>query len=198
MMTLTTTARPWLAGLLLLSGVAFADEAGTQALHHTHIPTTATRYTVDYVTPQVHLVRADGRSIWLPDELDDGRPVVLDFVYTTCTAICPVSSQTFSELEKRLGADRGRVHLVSVSIDPEEDTPERLSQYSRHYDAGPQWSFYTGTLDASESVQRAFRVFRGNKMSHDPVTLVRLAPGRPWVRFDGFATAQELLAELRN
>jgi protein SCO1/2 len=134
----------------------------------------------------------------LADELDDGRPLVLNFVYTTCTTICSVGSQTFAELERQLGAGRNRVHLVSVSIDPEEDTPQRLSAYSRRYDAGPQWSFYTGTLDASQNVQRAFRVYRGSKMVHDPVTLVRLAPGRAWVRLDGFATVKEILAELNS
>jgi protein SCO1/2 len=165
--------------------------------HHVKVPPRALRYTAEYATPSVKLVRADGRNVQLAEELDDGRPVVMDFVYTTCTTVCPVSSQTFEELESRLGAGaRGRVHLVSVSIDPEEDTPRRMREYAQRFDAGPQWSFYTGTLGASETVQRAFGVFRGSKMLHEPVTLVRLAPGRPWTRFDGFVTAEELMAAL--
>lgn len=188
-----------LAAVLGGAGAAVhADEASVHDQHHTRVLTEAMRYTAEYPMPKVRLVRSDGRAVWLADEIDDGRPVVLDFVYTTCTTICSVSSQTFAEVEKLLGAQRDRVHLVSVSIDPEEDTPQRLTEYSRRYDAGPQWSFYTGTVDASEQVQRAFRVYRGNKMAHDPVTLVRVAPGKPWVRFDGFATAREILAALQD
>ncbi len=177
---------------------AAADEASTHSMHHASVAAAAMRYEANYPTPQVRLVNTDGHSVWLPDEIDDGRPVVLDFVYTTCTTICSVSSQTLAELERQLGTGRDRVHLMSVSIDPEEDTPRRLAEYSRRFQAGPQWSFYTGTVDASENVQRAFGVFRGNKMAHDPVTLVRLAPGKPWIRFDGFATVRELMAELHK
>jgi protein SCO1 len=90
------------------------------------------------------------------------------------------------------------VHLVSISIDPEHDTPARLSQYAKQFGAGPDWNFYTGTHAASIAAQRAFNVYRGDKMNHGPVTLVRTAAGRPWVRLDGFATPDQLLAELRD
>jgi protein SCO1/2 len=185
----------WALGAAPSRAEQVADEHGG---HVTKVADAVTRSTAHYVTPRITVTRADGRQVSLADELDDGRPVVLNFVYTTCTTICSVGSQTFAELERQLGAGRDRVHLVSVSIDPEEDTPQRLSEYSRRYDAGPQWSFYTGTLDASQNVQRAFRVYRGSKMVHDPVTLVRLAPGRTWVRLDGFATVKEILAELNS
>ncbi len=180
------------------TGVAWADsESDARNAHHLRLAPRVMRYMAEYEVPQAQLVRSDGRDVRLADELDDGRPVVLDFVYTTCTTVCPVSSQTFSELGQRLGAGH-HVHLVSVSIDPEQDTPARLREYAQRFDAGPQWSFYTGSLQASEAVQRAFHVFRGSKMLHEPTTLLRLAPGRPWVRFDGFVTSAELMDELRG
>ena len=172
-------------------------QADAHSAHHLQLDSRVMRTTADYQVPPVRLTRSDGSVVSLVDELDDGRPVVLDFIYTTCTAVCPLSSQTFSDLSQRLGAAHG-VHLVSVSIDPEQDTPQRMRQYANRYDAGAQWSFYTGTLPASETVQKAFHVFRGAKMLHEPTTLVRLAPGKPWIRFDGFVTSQELLAELRD
>jgi len=171
---------------------------GAYAQHHRILPPAATRSLVSYATPRVNLVRSDGQHVLLSDEIDDGRPVVLDFVYTTCTSVCPLSSQTFSALQEALGSERERVHLVSISIDPEQDTPQRLSEYSSHFDAGPQWQFYTGTLDASLAVQRAFGAYRGDKMSHPPLTLLRMAPGQPWIRFDGFATVADLLGEIHR
>jgi protein SCO1/2 len=83
-------------------------------------------------------------------------------------------------------------------VDPEEDTPARLRAYARQYSAGPEWQHYTGTVAASLAAQRAFDVYRGDKMGHTPVTLVRTAPGAPWIRLDGFATAEVLLKEVRG
>jgi protein SCO1/2 len=106
-------------------------------------------------------------------------------------------SSTFAQLERRLGPDAGKVHLMSISIDPEHDTPARLTEYARKFRAGPEWQHYTGTLEASIATQRAFDVYRGGKMSHSLVTLMRAAPGKPWVRLDGWVQADDLLREYR-
>jgi protein SCO1/2 len=146
--------------------------------------------------PDVKLVRDDGKTVALASELDDGRPVVLSFIYTSCTTVCPVTTATLAELQGKLGMAAKRVHLVSITIDPENDTPARLREYAKKFGAGPDWQHYSGTLAASQATQRAFGVYRGNKMDHAPATLVRAAPGAQWVRIDGFATADQLLAEL--
>ena len=62
------------------------------------------RARVNYETPAVALVRADGERVSLPRELDDGRPVLLNFIFTTCSSVCPLASQTFAEFRDRLGA----------------------------------------------------------------------------------------------
>ncbi|HEX4628598.1 MAG TPA: hypothetical protein VH137_07395, partial [Gemmatimonadales bacterium] len=77
--------------------------------------------------------------------------------------------------------------------DPEEDTPARLREYAHKFHAGPEWQHYTGTVEASVAAQRAFNAWRGGKMSHTPLTLVRAAPGQPWLRIEGFVTPAELL-----
>ncbi len=156
------------------------------------------RTTRDYVIPVVSLVRDDGKKVLLADELNDGRPVVLSFIYTTCTSICPISSQTLSELQGKLGASRSAVHLVSISIDPEQDTPARLREYANKFGAGPAWQHYTGSVAASVAAQQAFGVYQGDKMSHTPVTLLRTGLNSTWVRIDGFASADQLLAELQH
>jgi protein SCO1/2 len=154
--------------------------------------------TVDYHVPDIRLVRDDGRTVSLPDELDDGRAVLLNFVFTSCTSVCPLSSKVFEDFVRELGPERGRVHLVSISIDPEQDTPARLRDYARQFHAGPEWRHYTGTTVASLAAQRAFGAFRGSKMQHTPLTLLRAAPGKPWVRIDGYVTAGELMHYYRD
>jgi protein SCO1/2 len=182
------------AGHAAAAGESMADEHAHH--HHHHVIPETKRSTVAYQVPDVKLVRDDGRTVSLPAELGDGRPVVLAFIYTSCTTVCPLTSQTLSELQTKLGAARDKVHIVSISIDPEQDTPTVLREYAQRFGAGPEWQHYTGTLAASQAAQRAFDVYRGNKMDHSPATLVRAAPGDAWVRIDGFATADQLLAEL--
>lgn len=154
------------------------------------------RSTAAYAVPDVKLVRDDGQTVALRAEMDDGRPVVLAFIYTSCTTVCPLTSATLSALQGKLGAGRDGVHLMSISIDPEQDTPARLREYAKKFGAGSEWQHYTGTLAASRAAQQAFDVYRGDKMDHAPAVLVRTGPGAPWVRIDGFATAGQLLAEL--
>jgi len=67
-------------------------------------------------------------------------------------------SQTFAEVQRKLGDEP--VHLISVSIDPEQDTPARLCEYARKFSAGPHWTFYAGTLEASIAAQKAFGAYR--------------------------------------
>ncbi len=190
-LTVTCMVGPIAAG-------ALAQSAPDPHVEHHRMSAGTTRTMVEYAVPQVNLVRADGKTVSLPEELNDGRPVVLDFIFTTCTTICPVMSQTFSRLEKLLGAERDKVHLVSITLDPEEDTPARLTEYARGLQAGPEWQYYTGTMQAIKATEMAFGLYIGNKMTHTPLTLLRIAPGKPWLRIDGFATAEDLLWELRN
>jgi protein SCO1/2 len=107
-------------------------------------------------------------------------------------------SQTFAQFDRKLGAERSRVHLMSISIDPEEDTVARLREYAQKFHAGPEWQHYTSTVEASIAAQRAFKVWRGGKMSHAPITFVRAAPGAPWLRIDGFVTPDELLRQYQQ
>jgi protein SCO1/2 len=181
-------------------GAVAADTAvDPHAAHHHMMANTDVRRTVaSYVVPRLTMVRADGAPVSLDRELNDGRPVVLNFIFTSCTTICPLTSQVFSLLQHKLGGAHDKVHLVSISIDPEQDTPLRLRAYAARFKAGADWQHYTGTLQASIAAQQAFDVYRGDKSNHSPVTLVRATPGGSWVRLDGFATVDELLAEVHG
>jgi protein SCO1/2 len=154
--------------------------------------------TRDLKLPEVKLVREDGKTVSLAEELTDAGPVVLNFIFTSCTSICPVMSGIFAQLQNKLGDEREKVHMVSISIDPEQDTPARLATYAQQFHAGPQWRFYTGTPEASLAVQRAFEALRGDKMGHTPVTFLRGGSGGRWVRIDGFASSDELANAVRE
>lgn len=197
-----------IGGVLLTAGVpAAADKVPDGAMHaavdsqaqHAMGETPDVRRSMArYSIPNVNLVRDDGKSVALAAELDDGRPVVLNFIYTSCTTICPLSSQVFEQFQEDLGSTHEPVHMVSISIDPEQDTPARLRSYAAQFHAKRGWDHYSGTLASIVAVQKAFNVYRGVKMSHTPLTLLRAAPDKPWVRFDGFARVGDLTAERKS
>ena len=198
-----STARVLALALCVVAAAVAGEESasGDEHAHHHHHQMSEAPYrasTQEYVLPEVALVREDGTEVRFPADIDDGRPVVLNFIFTTCTAICPVLSQTFAAFQKQLGDEAGEVHMVSISIDPEEDTPERLTEYAKRYGAGPQWNHYTGTLEASIEVQKAFSAHYVDKMNHRPVAFLRRAPGEPWVRLDGFTSPDDLVREYRQ
>jgi protein SCO1/2 len=153
------------------------------------------RTSASYSPPAVPLLRADGVPVTLAAELAHPGAVALNFVFTSCSAICPIQSQTFAELQAR-AAPGLHLRLMSISLDPLSDTPAVLREYARKFGAGREWRFYTGTPDASVAAQRAFDVYRGNKMNHEPLVLLRPRPGQPWIRVEGYAGAATLLRTL--
>jgi|ETNmetMinimDraft_15_1059895.scaffolds.fasta_scaffold37886_2 protein SCO1/2 len=151
-----------------------------------------------YQTPDVMLLGHDGQEHSLVSLLDSEKPVMLNFIFTSCTTICPVMTSTFREVERQLGPDRERVQMVSISIDPEHDTPARLAKFAQARGAGVPWAFLTGDLASIRETQVAFDVYRGNKMNHVPMTFLRVSAERPWLRIDGFAAASDIVREYRG
>ena len=167
--------------------------------HHMPSPPGYQRSLASYSVPDVTLLDQHGQRVSLPELLESGKePVMLNFIFTTCTAICPMMTAIFAQVQTQLGSDAGRVRMVSVSIDPEHDTPTELAAYAARFGAGPQWVFLTGSLDDSIAVQQAFDAYRGDKMNHTPLTLFRAASATQWVRYDGFADAADLTKEYRG
>lgn len=191
-----------LLGLAPFAQRAKAEDASHHHHHHHAMPAEPDGYVrtlAAYTVPDVELVDADGAGVPLRTALAEAdKPVILNFIFTTCGAICPVMSATFSQVQAALGPAREAVRMVSISIDPEQDTPAALKAYADRYGAGPQWRMLTGSLDDSVAVQRAFGVYRGDKMNHLPATFLRARPGQPWVRLDGFASAADILTEVRR
>lgn len=151
-----------------------------------------------YQVPAVAVLDQRGRKVAFDKALDDGRPVILNFIFTSCTTICPVMTQIFVQVQAKLAAELDKLHMVSVSIDPEHDTPARLLAYTKVHRTGAQWDFYTGSSESSIAVQKAFDAYRGDKMNHEAVTLLRGPRRKTWVRFDGFASPEVIVDAYRG
>ncbi len=157
-----------------------------------------TRSVHRYDIPNLTLLDDRGEKTSLQEALDSGRPVLLNFIFTSCTTICPLLSATFGQVQEDLGEERKQVRMISITIDPEYDTPERLRAYGTRFHAGQQWSFLTGAPQDIVSVQKAFDAYRGGKTNHEPLTFLRGASDEPWVRLDGVTPAADVIRELKQ
>lgn len=151
-----------------------------------------------YTIPDVVLVDADARPVRLRELLASDDPVMLNFIFTTCSTICPVMVKVFADVPSRLGAAAKDLRMISISIDPDNDTPAQLKSYAKNFGDGLRWRLLTGRAEDIKNVQRAFDSYRGDKMSHEPLTLIRHARAKSWVRIDGFANPDELVREYRG
>jgi protein SCO1/2 len=151
-----------------------------------------------YNIPNVTLLDQDGKRINLRTITESGKPVIVDFIFTTCTTICPVLSAGFSNLRTELGENANRVQLVSISIDPENDRPEQLKEYLSRFNSGEGWEFLTGSRDDIGRVLKAFDAFIVDKMSHEPLYILRGPNSEEWVRIKGLIKKADLMKELRK
>lgn len=156
------------------------------------------RSMVRYQLPDVEIQNMDGDSTQLLAVLNQDSPVILNFIFTTCTTVCPVLTATFAQAQKGLMTAKTKPRMISISIDPEYDTPERLRKYAKKFKAGPQWQFFTGESKIINNILQAFRAYRGSKLNHEPVTFLRISSNDPWVRLDGFTSAGELVKEYQS
>jgi protein SCO1 len=109
--------------------------------------------------PEFALISQDGAPVKLADYR--GKVVAVTFIFTLCADTCPVLTPMMSFVQDQLGADFGeRIHFVSITVDPERDTPEVLKEYAQAFGANLSgWSFLTGTPDAIRDVTRRYGVF---------------------------------------
>ncbi len=150
----------------------------------------------NYQIPDVTLTNHLGSQVKLVELLDQDKPVLVEFIYATCTTICPILSAGYSNLQRKLGDRSEDVRLLSISIDPEHDNPEVMSNYLKRYRGKPGWEYLTGSRDNIDSVMHAFDAYVSNKMSHYPLTLIKVPEKNQWVRLYGLVGTSELTREI--
>ncbi len=146
--------------------------------------------------PDLSLVDHLGRPISFYRDLVAGKVVAMNFIFTSCTTVCPPMGAAFGRLQTALGDHFGKdVTLVSVSVDPVTDTPERLRAWSRQFEARPGWTLVTGDRATVQRLLKELDVFTANAADHTPMVLLIDDQHGRWQRASGL-TAPERLAEL--
>jgi protein SCO1/2 len=151
-----------------------------------------------YTIPDLTLINQDGKKVRLISLLNGDQPVVVNFIYGTCTTICPVLSAGFINLQNKLAAEGQKAKLVSITIDPENDSPKVLKDYLKRYRAKPGWDFLTGSRADIDLVMKAFNAYIPDKMSHYPLNMIRSPKDGTWVRLFGIMSSRELMEEYQG
>jgi cytochrome oxidase Cu insertion factor (SCO1/SenC/PrrC family) len=144
--------------------------------------------------PDVELLDQDGRRVRFYTDLVKGKTVAINFIFTTCTTICPPLGATFARVQRDLGERTGRdVHFISVSVDPAVDTPERLKAWGAKFKAGPGWTFVTGRKSEVDELLRALAASTARPEEHSPVVLIGNEALGQWTRTYGLARPSQLV-----
>lgn len=148
--------------------------------------------------PDLPVLTQDGEEVHFYHDLVEGKVVAMNFIFTTCRTICPPLGANFGKLQQILDEQAGRdFHLISVSVDPVTDTPERLKAWGETFGAGPGWTLVTGDKGDVTRILKALQVFTPDFNDHSPVVLMGNAATGDWTRAYGLAPPGDLAKVLR-
>jgi len=179
------------AGLVIALGLlawpALAHEA-KHAQPEERLPTIG-------AAPDFALTSQDGAEVTL--EALRGKVVALTFIYTWCPDVCPMLTDKMARVQDELGSDFGsRIAFVSITVDPERDTPAVLKEYAEAFDANlAGWSFLTGepatVLDVARSYGVAVVKAPESQVDHTLLTTLIDRQGTMRVQYLGYRFDEE-------
>ena len=143
------------------------------------------------------LMNQNGEEVNFVSDVIGDRIVVMDFIYTSCTTVCPVISAVFGQVQDKLGDQLGdEVVLISVSVDPTRDTPQRLKAYAATHRAKPGWIWLTGGKRTMDKVLDGLGAYSPNFEDHPAMVLVGDGQSGEWSRFFGFPNPDRLMEQV--
>ena len=183
--------RAILAGLALIAVQAIFVAGGHKAK--------ANRWGEGYF-PNLPVVNQDGKTLHFYDDLIKGRIVVVSFIFTTCADLCPIETARLAEVKEMLGDVVGRdISFLSITVDPEHDTPDTLKAFADAYDAGPGWNFVTGKPEDIKAILAKFGDRSGERglSSHRNEIMLGNDPVGDWQRDSTFGDIDSLAMTIR-
>lgn len=127
-------------------------------------------------------------------DLVKGKTVAINFIFTTCNGVCPPMTARMRKVQQELGDRVGRdVELISISVDPTTDVPERLKGFADKFKAGPGWTFVTGSKPEIDQLLKALGASAAQISSHTPMILVGNDATGYWTRAHGLSPTSMLV-----
>jgi protein SCO1/2 len=157
-------------------------------------PSPAEKYFSD-----VELIDQDGQKVRFYTDVLKNKILAINTFFTTCTNICPPMNRNFEKMQDALGDRLGKdVFLVSITVDPETDTPTRLKEYGRRFHARPGWLFLTGKKENVDWALYKLGQYVETKDNHTSIFIIGNEPKGLWKKAFGLAKAEELIQILND
>ena len=177
------------------SGAKSTGTAPPQPHDHSHMAKTpeesspAAKYFSD-----VELTDQDGKKVRFYSDVLKGKTVVVNAFFTSCTSVCPPMNRNMEKIQEALGDRVGRdVFLVSITVDPEVDTPTRLKEYAQKFHAGSGWVFLTGKKENLDWALYKLGQYVEQKDDHKTIFIIGNEPTGLWKKAFGMANVAELI-----
>ncbi len=149
----------------------------------------AKKYFTDVV-----LVNQDGQKMRFYSDLLQGKVVIINSFFATCTGVCLPLTRNLEKLQQSLGARMGKdVYILSISVDPTVDTPASLKAYAKKLNAGPGWYFLTGDKESVDFALKKIGHFVDNKETHLNIFIIANERTGLWKKAYGLAKSDELM-----
>ena len=176
----------------LASAVCLVAVAASSFAHETK-PSAAAVQTqaLTLSVPDAQVQDQSGRTLDFYRDLVKGKTVAINFIFTSCEAVCPTTTAVMRDAQAQTTAKTG-VQFISISVDPETDRPAVLGRYAALHRAAPGWAFVTGDRAQIEKLLKAFGVAAADKNDHTPLVFVGNDRVAEWTRISGFAPASQL------
>ena len=162
---------------------------------HSHLSNTAESSSPaqKYFT-DVELINQDGKKVHFYSDVLKGKTVIVNAFFTSCTSVCPPMNRNMEKIQEALGDRVGRdVFLVSMTVDPETDTPARMKEYAKKFHAGSGWLFLTGKKENLDWALYKLGQYVESKDDHQTVLIIGNEPTGLWKKAFGMANVAELV-----
>lgn len=171
-----------------LAGLAFAS----LGLASTAPATAQTVWGRDYF-PNVELTTQDNKKVKFYDDMLAGKVVVINFIFTTCTDVCPLDTAQLRKVYDLLGDHPGKdIFLYSISVDPERDTPKAMKTFMNQYQIGKGWTFLTGKREDIDLIQKKLGIQPAgpNPAAHTTSLMLANVPAGSWIKRSPYENPQ--------
>jgi protein SCO1/2 len=142
----------------------------------------------------VELTNQDGQKLRFYSDVLKDKVVIINTFFTTCTSVCPPMNRNLEKIQDALGDRLGKdAFLVSISVDPEMDTPLRLKDYARRFHARPGWLFLTGKKENVDWALYKLGQYVETRDDHSTIIIIGNEPKGLWKKAFGLAKPEELM-----
>jgi protein SCO1/2 len=143
--------------------------------------------------PDIEVVNQDGRHVRFNSQVIDGRIAIVTGFFTTCSSMCPITQEKLSQVARLLGPRLGKdVVIVSVSVDPQNDTPARMKDWGEKFHIGPGWTLLTGNPAEVDTLLKSLGLSVPLPQRHQSALMVG-STASGWVRISSWASAEKLV-----